>query len=765
MLVVVLAGFGLGLTAPWLQRSLRGATGWLIALLPLVIAIYFARLLPAVTSGETLAIAYPWIAGLGIELSFAVDGLSLMFALLVSAIGALIVIYAGAYLADHPQLGRFYAFLLMFMAAMLGLVLADDIITLYIFWELTSISSYLLIGFNHRDENARSSALQALLVTSAGGLALLAGLLLLGEIGGSYTLSTLIERGTIIKSDPLYLPALLLILLGAFTKSAQWPFHFWLPGAMTAPTPASAYLHSATMVKAGVYLLLRLHPALGGTGAWIAIVTTAGAITMLLGALMAMAQTDLKRILAYSTVSALGTLVLLTGIGTTLAIEAALLFVLVHSCYKGALFMVAGAVDHGTGTRDITQLRGLGRAMPLLAGACVLAALSMAGVPPLGGFISKELLYETTLETGLTWALTAAAVSANVLVVGAAALVSLRPFGGDRLVAPHAPHAPSVGLWLGPLVLAVVGALGGLLPEATGGALVEPALGAVLGKPYPIELALWHGLNTPLLLSVVTLIGGVGAYALTPRFRAGATRLRSASAWGPARWYDLLVSGMLLVATIQTRVLQNGHLRRYLSFILMTTIGLTGWTLWDRVSWSWPADMLGIRPYEAIVPLLILLATLVVVRTNTRLAAVAALGVVGYGVSLIFLLYGGPDLAMTQIAIETLSVILFVLVLYRLPRFANLSTRRARQRDALIALAGGGLMTTLMLAALSTPLQSRLTPFFADASYPEANGRNIVNVILVDFRGLDTLGEITVLSVAAIGVYALLKLRPQKRKR
>lgn len=760
MIAAVLSGFVFSVFAPWIVRIGRGAAGWLIALLPLGLTIYFGSLIRVTSAGETLTFAYAWVPSLGIDLSFYVDGLSLLFALLIAGIGTLIMIYAGGYLAGHPQLGRFYATILIFMASMLGVVLANNIFTLFVFWELTSISSFLLIGFDHRREAARRAALQSLLVTGGGGLSLLAGLILLGQVSQSFELTTLLGQSELIRQHPLYLPILLLILLGAFTKSAQVPFHFWLPNAMEAPTPVSTYLHSATMVKVGVYLIARFSPILGGTDSWFVIVTLVGTLTMILGAGLALLQTDLKRILAYSTISALGTLIMLLGLGTPLAAEAAVLFLLVHSLYKGSLFLVTGAVDHETGVRDITRLGGLGRLMPITSLAAGLAALSMAGIPFLLGFIGKELIYETTLHIPpiSTW-LTAAAVLANMAMVAVAGIVGFRPFFGQRVETPKVPHRAPLTLWLGPLVLAGLGLVTGSLPGTIGDTIIGPAAGGILAQTAHVELAIFHGFNATLLLSVITLLGGVGVFAA--RSLVGRTRpfFETAANWGPETWYNLMLAGLEITARKLTDTLQSGYLRSYLLIIIISNVALVGYTLVIEnglnIALAWPQ----IRFYEGVVAGVILLAAFAATRTRSRLAAVAALGVVGYGVALLFVFFGAPDLAMTQFSIETLTVILLVLILSRLPRFQTFTSKRTRNRDMIVALTAGGLMTLLVLTVTALPFQSRLTPFFAENSLTMAHGRNIVNVILVDFRGLDTMGEITVLSAAAAGVFALLKLR------
>lgn len=766
MLEAVLSGYALSSVTPWLQRVVRGATGWIIALLPLGLFAYFISQVGAIMAGEVVHVSYAWAPSLGVNLSFYLDGLSLLFALLITGIGTLIILYTAGYLARDDQIGRFYAFTLIFMASMLGLVLADNIITLYVFWELTSFSSFLLIGFDHKKEESRSAAWQALLVTGGGGLILLAGLILMGQVGGTLELSALLSQGDLLLADARYFPIVILILLGACTKSAQFPFHFWLPNAMAAPTPASAYLHSATMVKAGVYLLARFSPALGGTPFWQYSVTAIGATTMLVGGLLAWQQADLKRVLAYSTVSALGMLVLLIGMGTERAAEAMVVFLLGHALYKGALFLVVGAVDHETGTRDANQLSGIRHTMPITAGAALVAALSMASLPPFLGFVGKELLYEAALEAHFAgYLLISLVVLSNMFYLAAAGLVGIRPFFGHPVETPKHAHEAPLSMWLGPVVLAAAGLGLGLLPGIAE-TVVEPAVAAITAHSTDIHLALWHGLTLPLLLSAITVAGGIGIYAGRSRLLRLASGPMRLTRWGPDRWYTWALNGLNWLAHEQTLLFQHGYLRYYMLTIVLTILGLVGYTLLRMTDLS--QHLLVTTPhvkiYELGLGVLILLATVMAVRVQSRLSAIAALGVVGYSVGLIYMLFSAPDLAMTQFAVETLTVILFVLVLYRLPRYTTMTGKPARIRDAIVALAAGSVVATLVLIATNVQFSPTIADYYIEKSYPEAHGHNIVNVIIVDFRGLDTLGEITVLALAGIGVYALLKLHLDKRK-
>jgi len=749
----VLSIFGLACAAPWLARRAGKVARGILVILPAGVTLYLASLLPPAAAGQPATFSVPWSPELGLFFSFRADGLGLLFALLISGVGTLVVVYAGGYLKGHPDLGKFYVWLFVFMGSMLGLALADNMLLLFVFWELTSISSYMLIGFEHERETARAAAQQAFLITAGGGLALMAGFLLLGQAGETLELSALLRQGNVVRVSPFYLPAVALILLAAFTKSAQFPFHFWLPNAMEAPTPVSAYLHSATMVKAGVYLLARLGPALNGTDLWLYAVGGVGTATMLLGGYLALLQTDLKRLLAYSTVSALGMLTLLIGLGSPHALEATVVLLLAHGLYKGTLFLVAGALDHETGTREITHLSGLFPAMKLTAIGGGLAALSMAGIPPLFGFISKELSYETALEFG-PW-VTAAVVFAGLSFVFVAAAAGLGPFWGEQKQTPKPPQETPASMWAGMLTLAGLSLLFGIFPGIVSAPLISPAASAAIGEPTEAALSLWHGVNPAFLLSVVTLAIGAGLFAARQSLRSGLSRL--AWIWGPSFLYDRTLNGFIVLARRLTRLLQSGYLRYYLITLVIVATGLVGFTLFTRDGWNFPQNVTDIRFYEAALCILILAAAFLTTILRSRLAAVASLGVVGYGVSLIYILYGAPDLAMTQFLIESLTVILFVLAFYHLPQFTHLSSRSSRVRDIVIASLTGGLMTALVLSATGVLFYQSISDFFVENALPLGHGRNIVNVILVDFRAFDTMGEITVLGIAAIGVYVLLK--------
>ena len=521
--------------------ALAGAAPWVVRFGPVA-----ARLLALAPLGAGAAVlwmasagnpgSFAWAPELGLRLTFALDGLGLLFTVLICGIGAVVYLFAASYLEGDPQLGRFFAVLLLFTMSMLGLVLADNVIALFVFWELTSLTSFLLIGYHHERAGARDAALATLLVTGTGGLALLAGLLLLAAAGGSFELSVLLARGEAIRAHAYYAPALILIAAGAFTKSAQFPFHFWLPAAMEAPTPVSAYLHSATMVKAGVYLLARLLPALGGTALWTAALVATGAVTMVIGFLGAFPQRDAKRMLAYSTLGALGMLTMLIGIGTSAAVHAAMAVLLAHALYKAALFLLAGTLDHATGTRDIYQWRGLWASMPGVAAATVVAAASMAGLPPLFGYVVKEqMLTATWGAAGLGVPVTLAVFATGAVAVGVAGLLAVRPMGGKPA---GEIHAPGPLLWGGPALLAVLGVIFGALPGVADAWLILPAAGAVVRRATADHLVFWHGVGVPLLLSGAMLLGGALLYRAREQVVALAGRAGGLALYGPAKAYS-----------------------------------------------------------------------------------------------------------------------------------------------------------------------------------------------------------------------------------
>ena len=583
---IIIAPLATALAAPGIIRAAGNrAGGALLSLVPFALA---AWLLGQGMAPEAVsAWSRPWLPSLGVDLAIQVGGFERLFLFLVSFIGGLVLIYGGEYFGDDPKAVRYFVIVLLFMAAMLGVIAADDLILLFVFWELTSMTSFLLIGYKHEDEKARKSALQALLVTGAGGLALLAGLLLLAQITGETRISALAGQGSVIAASPLFVPAVLLVFLGAFTKSAQVPFHFWLPGAMAAPTPVSAYLHSATMVKAGVILLAKLHPALAATWLWQGILVPVGLATMLTGALMAVFKSDLKQLLAYTTVSVLGALVMLLGFGDPYAVKTAMFLALAHCFYKGALFMIAGAVDHATGTRDTTTLSGLARGMPWLAGAAVVAALSMSGAPPTLGFMSKELLYQAKLSQPVAaWAISLLGIAASALGVTVALMVGVRPFFGPvRLPGPL--HPPGPGMVAPPVLLAVLGLTLGLLPGWLDDRLISPAAAALGVDATAAELTLWHGFTLVLGLSVLTLLAGCGVFAVRRRLAGWPARCRALAPVAPSALYQRALDGLLGVAALLTRTLQNGHLRKYTRTILLATSGLVVYAMLG-VRWRMP---------------------------------------------------------------------------------------------------------------------------------------------------------------------------------
>jgi len=751
-----------------LPQKLKTYQGVMIAALQLAAFIWLATKIPFVANGATSTVTLPWLPELGLNFGFVMDGLSLFFALLVSGIGVLVFLYAHTYMKSYPNTTKFFVFLLLFSGSMLGLVLSSNLIQLFIFWEFTTILSYFLISYFHEKEEARKAAFQSLVITFMGGLALLAGILIIGNIVGSYEIDDWVAGSEKIKQSSLYLPGLLLILAGVFTKSAQFPFHFWLPGAMQAPAPVSAYLHSATMVKAGVFLLMRLSPALGATYEWTSIVPLIGVITMLTGSYFAITTTDLKAILAYTTINALGILVLLIGINTELSINAAVLFLFIHAFYKASLFMVAGFIEKKTGTRDINALGGLIKSFPITFVITLLAVLSMAGLPPMLGFLGKELIYEAKVQSpGFASLIFIFGFISNVLMFAVSMRLLIKVFLGKPKNSYDVPINKKFFFVLGPGILVLLSLALGLSPNLLGKVIIEPAASVVFGRQVVVELALWHGFNLVLLLSAITVaIGSVLLYILL-RYPVVEDHWRNLNnrifPLQLPQLFSKMMEQFVALSVGKTKMLQHGYHRYYILTVILFTALLLWLQLFLTRGWDFNLT-LTLQPfYISGLILIIIVATLYTTLTNSRTRAIVSMGVTGYGIALIFLYYSAVDLAITQILAETLIVVMFMLILQRLPFFAKLSSRGSKIRDLFIALFFGGAMTVVSLMAINVNFSSPISEFFMANSYDKAFGENVVNVILVDFRALDTLGEVTVLVIAAMGVATLFKSKISKQ--
>ncbi|MFC3096094.1 monovalent cation/H+ antiporter subunit A [Alteromonas sediminis] len=751
----------LGVIVPVLTERYGRTVNTLFTMLAPAIALaYIGSLIPAVLAGEVITETFEWIPAAGLVLSMRLDGLALMFALLILGIGLLIIFYARYYLSASEAAGRFYAYLILFMTAMLSIVLANNVLQLWMAWEVTSISSFLLISFWSAKTESRKGARMALTVTGAGGLALLAGLLLIGDIVGSYNLEVILASGDLIREHMLYPVVLILVLLGAFTKSAQFPFHFWLPHAMAAPTPVSAYLHSATMVKAGIFLLARFYPVLNGTDMWFLIVTMAGLVTLVLGAYVALFKHDLKGLLAYSTVSHLGLIVLLLGLDTQLAAVAALFHIMNHAVFKASLFMAAGIIDHETGTRDMRQLSGLWRFMPHTATLAMVAAASMAGVPLLNGFLSKEMFFAESINQEtlgfLSWMVPVLATLAGIFAVA----YSLRFihdvfFNGEPEGLPKSPHEPPRFMKIPVEILIALCLIVGMFPAFVVGDLLASASTAVLRTELPYySLSIWHGFNIPLLMSIIAIVGGIVVYAV----RRHLFRFQAQFAESDAKLvFEGMVQWLVNAATRVDEALSNGSLQRYVAALLTFAILLTAVPLLNHNVTLTHPDNQPVTFVEVVAAVLLCLSAIAtVIYHRKRALALVTLSVVGLIVSVAFARFSAPDLALTQLAVEVAAVILLILALYFLPKNTRTESSPSRvARDIGIAAAIGGIVATINYAFITQPLDS-ISDFYLANSKTGGGGTNAVNVILVDFRGLDTLGEILVLGIAALGIFKLL---------
>ncbi|MDO9023299.1 monovalent cation/H+ antiporter subunit A [Zwartia sp.] len=758
ILLPLLAGTTLALLA---ARMSRAASAWAVAGVTLCSLGLLLGFSETIFSGQKMVSSIPWMPELGINFSFRLDGLSYLFTLLILCIGLLIILYAKYYLSEKDSIGKFYALLMMFMAAMLGIVLTENILLTFVFWELTSVSSFLLIGFwNHKAESRRGARM-ALTVTGGGGLAMLAGFLLLGHVAGSYELTQIFAAREVVQSSPLYMPILILILLGAFTKSAQFPFHFWLPQAMAAPTPVSAYLHSATMVKAGVFMLARLYPVLGGTYDFEIIVSCIGLITMVFAAYVAIFKHDLKGLLAYSTISHLGLIIFLIGLSSPLSAAAAVFHIINHATFKASLFMVAGIIDHECGTRDMRRLRGLFKFMPYTATLAMVAAASMAGVPLFNGFLSKEMFFVESLALEhlgwfgeiAPWAVTFGGMFS---VAYSARFVHNVFFNGTATDLPHTPHEPPRFMKVPVEILIVLCIVIGVLPALTVAPLVFIAAFDVFGGPIPdYTIAIWHGFNTPLLMSALALTGGLLMFwLLQHHFKL---HLYAPKVLQGHRVFVHVIESLLALARGVTQYLQNGSLQRYLALLVASVIVLGAWPF---LQYGYNTGDAPLTPANAVAVVIWAVAIIGAVATavmhRQRIIAVILVGVVGLATALTFAYFSAPDLALTQLSVEVVSTALMLMALALLPltgpKESNISRR---SRDiALSVLAGAG-VTALMWAVLTRPNESIAWYYLAE-SVARGGGSNVVNVILVDFRGFDTFGEIIVLGIAAIGALSLM---------
>ena len=751
----------LGVIVPVLTERFGRTLNTIFTMLaPATALIYVLSLTPGVLAGNTVLEYLEWIPAVGLTLSMRLDGLALMFALLILGIGLLIILYARYYLSEKEAVGRFFAYLILFMTAMLSIVLSNNVLQLWMAWEVTSISSFLLISFWSSKTESRKGARMALTVTGAGGLALLAGLLIIADIVGSYELGVILASGDLLREHMLYPVALILVLLGAFTKSAQFPFHFWLPHAMAAPTPVSAYLHSATMVKAGIFLLARFYPVLSGTEMWFLIVSMTGLVTLVLGAYVALFKHDLKGLLAYSTISHLGLITLLLGMDTELAAVAALFHIMNHAVFKASLFMAAGIIDHESGTRDMRKLNGLWRFMPYTATLAMVASASMAGVPLFNGFLSKEMFFAESLHQVslgfLSWMIPVLATLAGIFAVAySMRFVHDVFFNGDPIDLPKTPHEPPRYMKIPIEILVALCLLVGIFPSYMIGSLLNSAALAVLMSDIPYySLSIWHGFNLPLMMSVVAIVGGLIVY----NYRGQLYRFQ-----GQFRERDakLVFEGcMQWIINHASRIhesISNGSLQRYVAWLLVMTIVVTAVPLIDfHVAMVHEPNqaVTGVELTAGIILCLGAVATMIFHRK--RMIALISLSVVGLIVSVAFARFSAPDLALTQLAVEVVTVILLMLALFFLPQKTPAESSPSRVvRDIGIAAAIGGVVATINYAFITQPLDS-ISEFFLANSKTGGGGTNAVNVILVDFRGLDTLGEILVLGIAAFGIFKLL---------
>lgn len=770
-------------------------TGWFVLIVPTALFLFYASLLPTTMEGGTYISELQWIPSLNLSFVAYIDGLSLLFSLLITGIGALVVLYSIFYLnKKREQLHNFYVYLLMFMTAMLGIVQSDHLITLYLFWELTSISSFLLIGYWYTRDRSRFGALKSMMITVFGGLMMLGGFVLLSIMGNTYSIRELISQAPELANHDFFIWALVLVLLGAFTKSAQFPFYIWLPDAMEAPTPVSAYLHSATMVKAGLYLVARFTPVFAVSGTWIWLVTGVGLFTMFWGSFFALKQKDLKGILAFSTVSQLGLIMSLLGAsamgfhvedaaGTVFkyAAFAAIFHLVNHAVFKGSLFMIAGIVDHETGTRDIRKLGGLMSLMPISFTIAMIGSFSMAGIPLFGGFLSKEMFLTAMLAVAEfdlfsmdVWGVLFPVIAwlGSVFTFIYSFYFVFHTFAGKQKPEqlPKPAHEASFGMLISPAILAVLVITIFFIPNIVGDWLVKPAVAVMQPFLYnspaevDVHVAAWHGLKPELFMTLgIFAIGGLMFWTLR-KWQKSYDKFPDSVSLN--RLYDNMMFLSDTGANKFSGLYMTGFIRSYLVYMFSFLIIIVAGTLY--LTDAFKIDMTNLAPvgfYEIVIVVALVGGTITILAAKSRLTAIIALGAVGYSVALFFVIFRAPDLALTQLVIETISVALFLLAFYHLPKNSKTEERmRFKFGNALIALGVGVTMTLVALSAHSQKIIPSISEYYKETVYSEAGGGNIVNVILVDYRGFDTLFEITVLAIAGIGIITMIKLRLSKKE-
>jgi multicomponent Na+:H+ antiporter subunit A len=770
-------------------------TGWFVLPLPILLFSYFLTFLSTTRHNHKIVETMPWIPSLNVDFQVMLDSLGLLFALLITGIGSLVVFYSIYYLSkDHEKLNTFYVYLLLFMGAMLGVVLSDNLIVLYMFWEFTSFSSFLLIGYWYNREKSRYGAQKSMLITVLGGLSLLGGIILLYLMTGTFSISEIAGQVNNLYLEPLFIPALIFVLIGAFTKSAQFPFHIWLPDAMEAPTPVSAYLHSATMVKAGIYLVARMSPIFAEEALWLWLVAGIGLITLFWGSFSAVKQTDLKAILAFSTVSQLGLIMSLLGVGAaalhfesigdvnyTVATAAAIFHLINHATFKGSLFMVVGIIDHETGTRDIRRLGGLMNLMPITFTLAVIGAFSMAGLPPFNGFLSKEMFFsgmvrlaEFNLFNFDTWGILFPIVAwvASIFTFIYCMIIVFKTFAGklqpERL--EKTPHEAPFGMLVPPIILVSLVVIFGIFPNILSHSLIEPTMASIMpsllkeNQVFGVHISFWHGPTIELFMTIGVVIFGIILFKTWANWQKVYHLFPEKLTFN--KFYDTILDASGRLGLRFTEWYMNGSIRNYLVYIFLFFIGILGFTLYYKDAFHMESSNVApVGIYELILSLILIIGSITILFAKSRLTSIILLGAVGYTVALLFVVFRAPDLALTQLVIETVSVALFLLCFYHLPNFRrNEEPIGFKAVNLLISIGVGLIVTLIALSSHSTKLFPSISNYYIENTYKKAGGENMVNVILVDFRGFDTMFEICVLAIAALGIFSMIKLRLTRRK-